>query len=275
MLLGRALADDQSPTTPGKQLSKWTLASRRSAIRDFVALLHPEVSKLIGHDARDLVATSLRLVAERVGMGFRLNGGAPRRRGGIVPTSEQVAAILEALGQVGGFRGKRNVAFVRIQVESATRPNALRSLDGADCIPMPHGLPRLYLHDKGKTEPRQVELSTAAVEAFKEYADAFNREALRRGWRARVVLGCAGPLWRNSGRSMWPYADLCRTLRAACERAGVPPLTPHAFRRAFATIATTERHLPRQTVALAGGWRGSERMDNHYIRATCGKQRQA
>jgi hypothetical protein len=41
-LLGRVLVDDTAPTLD-TQLSKWTLAQRRSAIRDFVTLMRPEL----------------------------------------------------------------------------------------------------------------------------------------------------------------------------------------------------------------------------------------
>ena len=40
-------------------------------------------------------------------------------------------------------------------------------------------------------------------------------------------------------------------------------ITPHALRRAFATDAASV--LPRHTVAQAGGWKGLERLDDHYV----------
>ena len=45
--------------------------------------------------------------------------------------------------------------------------------------------------------------------------------------------------------------------------AEVPAFTPHALRRAFATDAASV--LPRHTVAQAGGWKGLERLDDHYV----------
>jgi len=44
----------------------------------------------------------------------------------------------------------------------------------------------------------------------------------------------------------------------------VPAFSPHALRRFFATEAASA--LPRHVVALAGGWQGVERLDDHYIR---------
>ena len=85
-LLGRALVDDTAPTL-GHQLSKWTLAPRRSALRSFAKLMRPELLTLLGVDPHDRLDRALRAVAERVGGGYRLTGGAPRRRGGTAPST--------------------------------------------------------------------------------------------------------------------------------------------------------------------------------------------
>jgi hypothetical protein len=123
-LLGRALADDISPTIPNKRLSKWTMATRRSAVRKFIALLRDDLMAASGEDPDSVLDSALRSVAEPVGLGFRLNGGAPRRRGGDVPTSEQVAAVLATLGQADGYRGNSNRAFYGILAESGARERA-------------------------------------------------------------------------------------------------------------------------------------------------------
>jgi integrase len=261
-LLGRVLVHDIAPTLR-TQVSRWTLAQRRSAIRSFAALMRPELLTLLGEDPHDRVDRALRSVAERVGAGYRLNGGAPRRRGGRTPSATQIGDVLDAVGREPGYLGTRNRAFFAILAESGGRVNALRQLDGADCVAMPSGRLRIFLHEKGKVEPREVELSRVAAEALRSYAGAFNYYAAIRRWCVRVHLGEPGPIWRNSARGCWSYNDVLATLRAACSDAEVPGFTPHALRRAFATDAASV--LPRHTVAQAGGWQGLERLDDHYV----------
>ena len=101
---------------------------------------------------------------------------------------------------------------------------------------------------------------TAALHA---YAEAFNYHAAVRRWTVRVRLREPGIVWRNSPRGCWSYDDILATLRAGCSAADVPAFTPHALRRAFATDAASI--LPRHTVAQAGGWKGLERLDDHYV----------
>jgi integrase len=122
---------------------------------------------------------------------------------------------------------------------------------------------RLFLHDKGKREPREVELSAKATSDLHAYVSAFNRWALSTRCAARVRLGQHGSIWRNSGRGRWSYRDINSTLQTACVAREVTPFTPHAFRRAFATDAA--ELFPRHVVAQAGGWKGLERLDDHYI----------
>ena len=262
-LLGSALVDEISWTSD-RQLSKWTLAQRRSAIRSFADLMGPELTSLVGENPHVTLDLALRRVAVRVGGGYRLHGGAPRRRGGQAPTAGEVNQVIVEAGHAPGFAGARNRAFFGILAATGARVNALRQLDGADCVVLPSGRVRLFLHEKGKVEHREVELGSEQAEALRAYAEAFNRHASRQGWRARVQLGEPGPVWRNSGRGQWPYPDLLTALRAACVAAGVPTFTPHALRRAFATDAASE--LPRHVVALAGGWQGVDRLDDHYVR---------
>ena len=162
-LLGRALLDDTAPTL-GRQVSRWTLAQRCSAIRDFVTLMRPELVDLLSEDPHLHLDLSLRAVAERVGAGHRLNGGAPRQRGGRAPSAAQICAVPDAVGQAPGYLGLRNRAFFTILAETGSRVNALRALDGTDCVEMPNGRLRLFRHEKGKGEPREVELSHAEAE---------------------------------------------------------------------------------------------------------------
>ena len=261
-LLGRALVDDMAPTL-GTQVSKWTLAPRRSALRSFAKLMRPELLPLLGEDPHERLTRALRAVAERVGAGYRLTGGAPRRRGGWAPSEREVQAILDAVSSLPGYRGARNRAFFLILAETGCRVTALRTLDGADCVVMPSGRLRIFLYEKGKAEPREVELSHSATAALHEYMAAFNVMAALRRWTVRSQLGEPGPVWRNSSRGCWSESDVRITLRDGCSGAQVPVLTPHAFRRAFATDAASV--LPRHTVARAGGWQGLERLDDHYV----------
>lgn len=262
VLLGRALVDDAAPTR-GTRLSKWTLAQRRSAVRSFAALMRPELLALLGEEPNDRLDRALRAVAERVGAGYRLTGGAPRRRGGWVPSARQIRAVLDAVGDAPGYIGSRNRAFFTILAETGARVNALRGLDGSNCFEMPSGRLRIFLHEKGKTEPREVELSRDASDMMRSYARAFNYLAAVRRWGVRIRFGVPGGIWCNSSRGCWAYRDILTTLRAACSAAEVPELTPHALRRAFATDAASV--LPRHTVAQAGGWKGLERLDDHYV----------
>lgn len=261
-LFGRVLVDDVAPSA-GTRLSRWTLAQRRSAIRSFASLMRPELLALLHRDPHSVLDESLRSVAERVGGGYRLTGGVPRRRGGYVPTREQLAEVLDAVARDAGWVGARNRVYFSILLATGARVNALRLLDGSDCFEMQSGRLRLFVHEKGKAEPREVELDRELADGLREYAAEFNRGALVRGWHARVHLGEPGPVWRNSGRGRWQYQDVASTLKAACVVANAPPFTPHALRRAFATDATSV--LPRHVVAMAGGWKGLERLDDHYI----------
>ena len=261
-LMGRTLVDATAPTL-GTHLSKWTLAQRRSAIRSFAVLMRPELLASTGEEPEVLLDRALRAVAERVGTGYRLTGGAPRRRGGPVPTEQEVVDILEALGHAQGYIGLRDHAFFAILAESGARVNALRLLDGTDCVAVPSGRLRIFLHEKGKAEPREVELGHRTAGLLRSYAEAFNYLAAARRWRLRVRLGEPGAVWRNSGRGCWSYVDVRHRLRVACVAAGVEEFTPHALRRAFATDAASL--LPRSVVAQAGGWQGLERLDDHYV----------
>jgi integrase len=263
-LLGRALDDDVSPTRPGHQLSGWTMAARRAAVRHFIALVRPELENLLNENPDMVLATALRSVAEQVGLGFRLNGGARRRRGGEAPTAVELDHFFACLDRTEHYRSARNQAFFRILAESGTRVNALRSLDGADTCAMPDGSIRLFMRNKRRAEQREVELSPTTAERLRQYISQFNQLAWAYRWSIRIGIGQAGSLWRNSSRGTWPYADVVATLRTACANAGIPMFRPHAFRRAYATDGAAQ--LPRHTVALAGGWHGMERMDNHYVR---------
>lgn len=261
-LLGRTLVDDIAFASDAR-LSKWTLAQRRSAIRSFVSLLGPDLRKALGTDPSRIVDQALKRVAERAGTGYRLPGGRTRKRGGDTPAADEITSLLREIGQTPGYVGTRNAAFFSILTQAGIRVNALRELDGSNCLEMPDGRIRLYLHEKGKREPREVELTRASSDVLRSYVQKFNDLAAVRRWHVRIRLGAPGAVWRNSARGRWTYAGIRATLTEACEHAGIQRLTPHALRRAFATQAASL--LPRHLVALAGGWQGTERLDNHYI----------
>lgn len=260
-LLGRTLVHDESAQS--STLSKWTLAQRRSAIRSFATLMRPELLPLIKEEPSSVVERALRLVAERVGGGYRLTGGAPRRRGGRAPDHRDISAVLGSVGSAPGFTGRRNRAFFGILAATGCRVNALRELDGGDWLVLPNGRMRIYLHEKGKVERREVELSREAARDLMEYTAAFNRLVASRRWKNRVECGKPGAVWRNTAGSRWGYASVLKTLKDGCIHASVPEFAPHALRRAFASDAASR--LPRHVVAQAGGWKGLERLDDHYI----------
>ncbi len=261
-LLGRALVEDR-PRVTGIQLSRWTLDQRRSAIRSLATFAWPELAARTGGDPHQLLDTALRSVAQQVGTVFRLPGGRPRKRGGVTPEREQIRAVIEVSGAAPGYRALRDKAFLTILAESGARVNALRTLDGTRCYELSDGTLRLFLHEKGKLRPRQIELSAVATARLRAYIAMYNQVQIHLGRATRIRLGKPGPMWRNSSRGCWPYGDLRLRLRKVCVQAEVRPFTPHALRRAFATDAA--RVFPRHEVALAGGWRGSDRMDEHYI----------
>src|SRR5262249_24762387 len=93
-MLGAALVDDRSE---GRViLSRWTLAQRRAAVRSFARLMAPELRAYLSTEPEEIVMRALQCVGERVGGGYRLTGGMPRRRGGRVPTPDEVSEIIAA-----------------------------------------------------------------------------------------------------------------------------------------------------------------------------------
>ena len=113
-------------------------------------------------------------------------------------------------------------------------------------------------------DAEEVELGAEAADEVRAYAREFNRHAAARGWAGRVRFGEPGAVWRNGVGHRWGYRAVLDTLRRGCVAAGVPPCGPHALRPAFATEAASR--LPRHVVAQAGGWKGLERLDDHYVR---------
>src|SRR5919199_2091017 len=171
--LGRALVDDRD-VDGARQLSRWTLAQRRSALRSFATLMRPELLSFMHDDPHRQLDRALRSVAERVGAGYRLSAGAPRRRGGYTPSAQDIRHVLQVVGAEPDFIGIRNTVFFAILAVSGARVNALRQLDGSQCIRLPSGRLRLLLHEKGKREAREVELDQEKSISLQAYIQAFN-----------------------------------------------------------------------------------------------------
>ncbi len=260
--LGQALVDDRS--SEGRQLSKWTLDQRRSAVQSFARLMSPELRRLTGREPLGIVTVALRRSALRVGGRFILTGGAPRRRGGPAPSPDDVAAIIREAARALTFKGRRNEAFFTILYESGSRVNALREASCADLVVLPMGTARLMLHAKGRCQPREIELTPHARRLLFAYIDEFNERAWLHGTLEQLIGGESTTLWRSTWIAQWSYPNVRQTFQKACLAAGTRAYRLHAFRRAFASEAAAI--LPRYTVALAGGWQGLERMDDHYIR---------
>lgn len=261
-LLGRALVDDRHPDGEHR-LSRWTLAQRRSALRSLATLIYPELQAIIHDDPHRQLDLALQTVAERVGTGYRLSGGAPRQRGGYTPPADDIRKVLEFVSAEPGFLGLRNQVFFTILGISGARVNALRELNGSDWLALPSDRVRLFLHEKGKRQPREVALDRDLSTVLDAYVHAFNDCAAAQGWNARIQLGVPGAVWRTPGGCRWSYESIATAPRTGCRRANVLPFTPHALRRAFASDAALV--LPCHIVGLAGGWQGIERLDNHYI----------
>ena len=260
-LLGHVLVSDRLAS--GQPCSKSTIAHRRTEVRSVAAVLRPELLQLLGRDPQDVIRDALRSAAERRGSGYRINAGTPRTKGGATPSPEKLRAIIGAMGQSEGWVGLRDRALATLLASTASRVNALRTLDGLDCHVLPGDRVRVLLHQKNGRERHEVELDRESRESFRLYLFAFN-EVMRIAERAdRIVLGQPGPIWRTERGQQLPDKALRAALRRACRVAGTPDYTPHAFRRAWATAAS--EMLPRWEGALGGGWRGTERFDASYV----------
>jgi integrase len=213
VLLGRALVDDAA--TRGGRLSRWTLAQQRATVRSFTRLMAPELRPALRAEPEDVVIAALRGVAERVGGGYRLSGGTPRRRGGRAPDADEVRVIIVAAGAVGGFQGRRNRAFLTLLHETGSRVNALRGIDGRDIIELPDGRLRLLLHAKGRPDRREVEVSEHVGQLLRDYV---GHSTARR--HMRVVRSASG--WASPGRSGAARSGTSGPTRTSPEASSVP-----------------------------------------------------
>ena len=246
----------------GLPISAWTAAHRRTVLRSVAGTLAPELRSLGLNDAIQHVDLAIRRVAERVGGGSRLPVGTTRNRGRPVPSTAEVSSLLNVVGSDEGWAGQRNALFYGILAATGSRVGALLVLDGQDLCLTPDGAVRLSLHDKASGGRFELELPDRFHAPLDAYFEATNLSLTGLG-KGRVGFGRLGPVWRGPTGDRWPAAQMRRRLRAACRTAGIEDYTPHSFRAYFATQATNV--ASRRVAALAGGWRGTERMDDHYV----------
>ncbi len=161
-----------------------------------------------------------------------------------------------------GWAGQRNALFFGILAATGTRVGALLELDGQDLCLTSDGSVRLSLHDKASGGRFELELPARLHAPLDAYFEAANLSLVGLG-KGRIGYRTAGPVWRGPNGGRWPAAKMRHRLRTACRTAGTDDYTPHSFRAYFTTQATIV--APRRVAALAGGWRGTERMDNHYV----------
>lgn len=208
-ILGRALVSDRSKQ--GSRLSKWTLDQGRAGIRSFSKLMAPELRRLTGREPDEIVNEALRLVAVRRGSRYYLPGGRPRQRGGPAPTSEAISDTIEETARAQGFKGCRDRAFFTVLYGSGARVNALRKARCSDLVILPGGSIRMMLHEKGRSLPREVLLSSPAAELLVDYIDALSLPCLassRQGRRIEIYRR-----GRRQTRSCGRFAGGARTLR--------------------------------------------------------------
>ena len=238
------------------------LNDRRTVLRSAAGALAPELRALGLVEPIQHVNRAIQEVAEKVGGGYRLPVGKPRHRGRPAPSASELDALLTNLGADEGWAGQRNVLFFGILAATGVRVRALLEIDGRDICLMGDGTVRLFLHDKASGGRFELELPCHFRDPLDAYFAAVNLSLVGRG-KGRVGFGKAGAVWRGPNGKRWSTDQMRHRLRIACREAEIPDYTPHSFRAYFATQATSI--APRRVAALAGGWRGTERMDDHYV----------
>ncbi len=260
-LLGYVCSTVERPCG-GSPISAWTAAHRRTVLRSAAGALAPELRALGLVEPIQHVNRAIQEVAEKVGGGYRLPVGKPRRRGRPAPSTAEVDALLAIVGADEGWAGQRNALFFGILAATGLRVGALLALDGQDVRLMDDGAVRFFPHDKASGGRSELEVPSRFREPLETYFKAVNRSLVGQG-QGRVGFGRAGAVWRGANGKQWFAAQMRHRLRAACRVAETREYTPHSFRAYFATQATSV--APRRVAALAGGWRGTERMDDHYV----------
>ncbi len=271
-LLGQTLAS-ATAADGRREVTAWLVAQRRSVLRSFIELMDPELRREGIRDAGDALVRALRSVAEPVGTGYRLPGGRPRGRGGPTPSIEELAAIQDELARKPGWRGARNEIILGLMTLRGVRIGGLLGLDGASAHRLPDGRVRCLLRAKSKREPYELAVPGSLIEPLARYVEQFNAWAQASGLPDRIGFGTPGRFWRNDLGRPLTYQTWTTELKQACVSAGLPVYTSHAFRRAFATTSTTV--APRATVAIAGNWTSTRRMDDHYVQPSITRLRQS
>ena len=271
-LLGQTLAS--ATTADGsREVSAWLVAQRRSVLRSFIELMEPELRLEGITDAGDALVRALRSIAEPVGTGYRLPGGKPRGRGGPTPSIEEISVIQEELTHKPGWRGIRNEITLSLMTRRGVRVGGLLLLDGVRAYRLTDGRMRCFLRAKSKREPYELAVPDDLIGPMIRYIEQFNAWAQASGLPDRIGFGTPGRFWRNDLGRPLTYQTWTTELRRACVSAGLPVYTSHAFRRAFATTSTTV--ASRATVAIAGNWTSTRRMDDHYVQPSISRLRQS
>lgn len=262
LLLGSVLTESKR-AGGGPEVSGWTVANRRTAMRSIAGLMAPELAAA-GIDAPVAVVDSaLSACAERVGTHYRLPKAPSRNRGGRAATPTEVRAVTDAMRKEPGWAGQRDAILVELLFLTGTRVNATLALDGAALGERSDGRGVMRVHAKHRRDSGEFLVPVSLMERINDYVSQFNGWARIRGLHTSIGVGVPGALWRTPSGKPLGYGSFVGRLTAACEEADVARLTPHAFRRAFATIATES--LDRRTVSRAGGWLNTRLMDTHYV----------
>lgn len=168
-----------------------------------------------------------------------------------VPVAEvsdrQIAALLGACrlnfarsaATGGSFGERRDAAIVMLLVTAGVRTTELVGLRASD-VDLEGGVVRLTSRSM---RSRNVVLLPVTVEALTAYSEA-RADHADRDHRDEFFLGTRGALTPSGVRQM---------LARRCRAAGVEPLAPSAFRRAFAE-AQLRRGVPIDRLATEGGW---------------------
>ncbi|MDA1239407.1 MAG: site-specific integrase [Chloroflexi bacterium] len=257
----------------GAKLSMWTIASKRAGIRCVARLLTPELRSLGIPDPLQVIDRALQRRSTRIGTRYSLPGGTPRGRGGKTPDVPTVRALLDALGDRQGWEGIRNQVFFEVMYLTGVRVGALTLLDGSMLRRRSDGTGQLVAHAKHGRDSGEFVIPKETMAQIDRYVTDFNLWALARGKVQRIRIGSEGALWRSITGGPMAAETPGKMLRSACKAIEIEALTPHSFRRAFATTATEA--LSRATVAEAGGWTGDQRMDDHYIQRSTNSVQEA
>ena len=141
-LIGKALARG-TDSTDSRMVSADLASQRRRVLHSFALLLNEELEALEISDPSGKIADALQTTAEPIGTGYRIAAGCPRRRGGPMPSEEDVDAIRETLMDRSDWTGHRSVAFLEVMARRGQRVGALLKLDGSNA-PQAAGRPSAY-----------------------------------------------------------------------------------------------------------------------------------